>query len=144
MHVSIPLSTPVDRVHFHPSISHCIFMCIVGSENMLLFKLLGWYHLSGLNLKPTQCSYTGAFIKVIILQRKYDQNYFLPLSSEPSFNPRPLNEILIPFKGSLLRISTSLSLGVSPPPQAPGEIHTLYTFQCNTTESETHYDQRHL
>ena len=22
--------------HFHPSISHCIFMCIVGSENMLL------------------------------------------------------------------------------------------------------------
>ena len=35
--MSIPLSTPVDRVHFHPSISHCIFMCIVGSENMLLF-----------------------------------------------------------------------------------------------------------
>ena len=24
--------------HFHPSISHCIFMCIVGSENMLLFS----------------------------------------------------------------------------------------------------------
>ena len=36
--MSIPLSTPVDRVHFHPSISHCIFMCIVGSENMLLFS----------------------------------------------------------------------------------------------------------
>ena len=34
--MSIPLSTPVDRVHFHPSISYCIFMCIVGSENMLL------------------------------------------------------------------------------------------------------------
>ena len=27
--------------HFHPSISHCIFMCIVGSENMLLvFSIL--------------------------------------------------------------------------------------------------------
>ena len=25
--------------HFHPSISHCIFMCIVGSENMLLFSV---------------------------------------------------------------------------------------------------------
>ena len=25
--------------HFHPSTSHCIFMCIVGSENMLLFSV---------------------------------------------------------------------------------------------------------
>ena len=25
--------------HFHPSIFHCIFMCIVGSENMLLFSV---------------------------------------------------------------------------------------------------------
>ena len=38
--MSIPLSTPVDRVHFHSSISHCIFMCIVGSENMLLSERL--------------------------------------------------------------------------------------------------------
>ena len=25
--------------HYHPSISHRIFMCIVGTENMLLFKV---------------------------------------------------------------------------------------------------------
>ena len=56
----------------------------------------------------------------------------------------PQNEILIPFKGSLLRVSTSLSLGISPPPPAPGEVHTLYIFQCNTTESETKYNQRHV
>ena len=50
MHVSIPLSTPVDRVHFHPSISHCIFMCIVGSENMLL-----WQDQAGLDqVRPAQ------------------------------------------------------------------------------------------
>ena len=40
----------------------------------VLFKLHGWCHLMCLNLKPTQCSYSGAFIKVIILQRKYDRN----------------------------------------------------------------------
>ena len=106
----------------------------------ILFKVHGWYHLRCLDLKPTQCSYPGAFInyKVIILQRKYDQNYFLPLRSEPyKFNPRLLNEILIRFKESILQVSTSLSMGVSPPPPqpAPGEIHTLNTFQCNTTES---------
>ena len=30
-------------------------------------------------------------------------------------------------------------MGVCPPlpPPAPGEIHTLYTFQCNTTESQS-------
>ena len=27
--------------HFHPFMSHCIFMCIVGSENMLLSKRSG-------------------------------------------------------------------------------------------------------
>ena len=40
----------------------------------VLFKLHGWYHLRSLNLKPTQCSSPGAFINVIILQRKYDRN----------------------------------------------------------------------
>ena len=29
----------MDGDHFHPSISHCIFMCIVGSENMLRFEV---------------------------------------------------------------------------------------------------------
>ena len=49
----------------------------------VLFKLHGWYHVRCLNLQATQCSYPGAFIKVIILQRKYDRNCFLPLRSEP-------------------------------------------------------------
>ena len=35
--------------HFHPSISHCIFMCIVGSENMLLFSL--FHHISAILFK---------------------------------------------------------------------------------------------
>ena len=36
MHVNVPLSTPVNSDHFHLFISQCRFMCIVGSENMLL------------------------------------------------------------------------------------------------------------
>ena len=36
MHVNVLLSTPVDSDPFMASISHCIFKCIVGSENMLL------------------------------------------------------------------------------------------------------------
>ena len=71
----------------HFVISYVRDRMVVGESHIklsgVLFKLHGWYHLRCLNLKPTQCSYTGAFIKVIILQRKYDQNYFLPLSSEP-------------------------------------------------------------
>ena len=35
MHVNIPLSTPVENDHFDPCTSHCIFVCIVGSENVL-------------------------------------------------------------------------------------------------------------
>ena len=34
--MNIPLSTLVYSSLFRPSISHCIFMCIVGTENMLL------------------------------------------------------------------------------------------------------------
>ena len=71
----------------HFVISYVCARMVVGESHIklsgVLFKLHGWYHLSCLNLKPTQCSYTGAFIKVIILQRKYDQSYFLPLSPEP-------------------------------------------------------------
>ena len=41
--------------HFHPSISHCIFMCIVGSENMLLLSLRTlqkkWQQYNGKNKK---------------------------------------------------------------------------------------------
>ena len=68
-------------------ISYVRARMVVGKSHIklsgVLFKLHGWYHLRCLNLKPTQCSNTGAFIKVIILQREYDRNYFLPLRSEP-------------------------------------------------------------
>ena len=37
MHGNIPLFTPLDSDHFHLSISHCISMCIVGSENRLCY-----------------------------------------------------------------------------------------------------------
>ena len=40
MHVNVPQSTRVDSDHFHPSKSHCIFMCVVGSEIMLLSSLI--------------------------------------------------------------------------------------------------------
>ena len=55
----------------------------------------------------------------------------------------PQNEILIPFKGSLLQVIDEPFYGCLPPP-APGEIHTLDTFQCTTTESQTKYNQRYL
>ena len=49
--------------HFHPFTSHCIFMCIVGSENMLLSKRSGG--------------------KILILQKTYSEiNYEATWQSE--------------------------------------------------------------
>ena len=39
VYVNVPLSTPVYSDHFYPFISHCISMCSLGSENMLIFRL---------------------------------------------------------------------------------------------------------
>ena len=40
MHVNVPLSTLVYSDHFYPFISHYIFIGSLGSESMLLFRLV--------------------------------------------------------------------------------------------------------